>query len=150
MKRVYYRVKTGFGIADINKNTLEDARAEVATYNQLPEDNEHFQYWEDAKAKLTIVKVTEIEEDINNMFNDDNLEDGCELVAINRCVVQTSGVSGDPALIIGKVYTIEGAIKIDSDGDQYVTINSELTYAHRFSLEELEKFFIPNKNCDED
>ena len=144
MKRTYYRMKTGFGQADINYNTLEEAREGVATYNSLPEDNEHYEYWEKKKAELTIVKVTEIEEAIGSMFNDETLEKGRELIAIDSCMVEYSKHESLPALIIGKSYEIIDGVKEDGFGDECIKIQSELGSEHSFNVDNLKRYFVPN------
>jgi len=68
------------------------------------------------------------------------LQIGSELVAINPCVMRTTG---EEALVVGKEYGIIDLTKDDDDEDEVVIID-EQNEEHWFLVDELPKWFKPS------
>ena len=63
-KREFYRVITPDSFINIDRDTIEEARAELKHFGSHPQ-NEHYEYWQNKMKQCKLVKVTEFIEPIN-------------------------------------------------------------------------------------
>ena len=65
MERVFYRLIKPSTFANLDFNTLDEAKNKLIEFGSTPENKEYYQYWQEKMKQCKIVKVTEIIEEIN-------------------------------------------------------------------------------------